>query len=101
MNFRHPLPLCLQEQAIALTEFANGAAQCHVKLCDGRLLPGALISNSSALVAIRGFKSLPFKIEEVQALVQMEDDTRPVERGNWDYFDDWTSTGGTEDGAAR
>jgi hypothetical protein len=98
MNHRHPLPTRLVEQANALVEFANGGAQCHVRLRDGRLLPGVLVSNSTAIVAMRGFKDLPFRVEDIQALEQLDDDAAPSTRADWHFFDNWASTAGGNGG---
>jgi hypothetical protein len=89
MKHLHPLSAALSNQAAALEEFANGGAQCHARLQDGTVHSGLLISNSSAIVAMRGQKTLPFKVEAVVQLFQTDEDRSPVDRADWQFFDDW------------
>jgi len=91
MKHLYPLGEDLIRQASAFEEFANGGAQCHAQLSDGTLYSGLLISNSSAIVAMRGHKTLPFKIEAVSKLFQADEDRNPVDRSDWHFFDDWTN----------
>jgi hypothetical protein len=39
------------------------------------------------IIAIRGYKDLPFNIEGISSIYQTEDDIIPTERDNWDYWD--------------
>lgn len=89
MQYRYPLPLGLSTQASSFQEFANGAAQCHAVLTDGTKHSGVLISNATAIVAMRGHKEMPFSIESIDSLYQEEEDFSPSVRGNWDYFNRW------------
>jgi hypothetical protein len=89
MQFRYPLPAYLSDQALALSEFANGGAQCHVRLKDGTVHSGLLISNATAIVALRGHHDLPFSVDSVALLFQTDEDRSPVVRGDWEYFDAW------------
>jgi hypothetical protein len=91
MQFRYPLPAHLTDQAVALTEFANGGAQCHVRLSDGLVHSGLLISNATAIIAMRGHSDLPFSVDSVVSLFQTDEDRNPVDRGNWEFFDAWAS----------
>jgi hypothetical protein len=91
MQFRHALPAHLTEQALALHEFANGGAQCHARLNDGTVYSGLLVSNATAIVAMRGYSDLPFPVDSVALLFQTDDDRSPKVRGNWEFFDVWTS----------
>jgi hypothetical protein len=89
MQFRYKLPPHLTDQALALEEFANGGAQCHVRLKDGTVHSGLLVSNATAIVAMRGHRDLPFSVDSAAALFQTDEDRSPVVRGNWEYFDAW------------
>lgn len=91
MRYQHPLPPRLVQQALSLVEFANGGAQCHAKLRDGTVVCGLLISNATAIIAMRGHRQLPFSVDDVVDLYQVEADRNPVERGEWEYWDDWNS----------
>ncbi len=89
MEYKYKLPSNLVEKASLFEEFANGGAQATIKLIDGRVFNKALISNSSAIVALRGHKELPFKMSEISDIYQTEDDKNPKEKGNWEYWDEW------------
>jgi hypothetical protein len=90
MQYRYPLPNRLVEQALNLQEFANGGAQCHARLCDGTTQPGLLISNATAVIAMRGQSALPFPIDDIAELYQTDDDCSPIQRGDWKFFDEWS-----------
>ena len=90
MHYRYKLPAHLTEQAIALEEFANGGAQCHVRLTDGTVYSGLLVSNATAIIAMRGHHDLPFSLDSVSSLFQTAEDRSPTVRGNWEYFDAWS-----------
>ena len=89
MNFRYPLSEQLSLQAVSLEEYACGAAQCHVELCDGSVHGGLLVSNASAIVAMRGKTELPFTVDSIDRLFQTTADKNPSRRGDWSYFDNW------------
>jgi hypothetical protein len=89
MKFRYRLPDHLVSTASTFEEFANGSAQASVRLRDGRVFGSVLISNSTYLVAARGFKDLPFKVEEIETIFQADEDIDPKDRGGWDFWDDW------------
>ena len=89
MQFRYELPAHLTGQALALEEFANGGAQCHVRLKDGTVYSGLLVSNATAIIAMRGHRDLPFSVDSIASLFQTDQDRSPVVRGNWEYFDAW------------
>ncbi|TWO68695.1 hypothetical protein FN976_22105 [Caenimonas sedimenti] len=89
MNYRCVLPEALKTVASQFLEFANGGAQATVELKDGRVFPRALISNSSAIVALRGFDSPPFGSDQIARVYQTEDDANPEERDGWRYWDNW------------
>jgi len=74
----------------SMEEFANGATQITVRLRDGREIPKVLISNSTYIVAVRGFKDLPFLPDDIADVFQSEDDKNPSQRGGWEFWDDWT-----------
>ncbi len=89
MKFRYRLPDHLVSVASMFEEFANGGAQASVRLKGGRVFGSILVSNSTFLVAARGFTDLPFKVEEIEAIFQTDEDRNPKDRGGWDYWDDW------------
>jgi hypothetical protein len=88
MQCRYPLPKRLVEQALNLREFANGGAQCHVRLKDGTIQSGILISNATAIIAMRGQNALPFSIDDIAEFYQTNDDRLPKQRGDWKFFDE-------------
>ncbi len=88
MQYKHKLTPTLIEKALLLTEFANGGAQVTIKLNDGRIFTKALISNATAIIAMRGYRDLPFRLNEVTEIYQTKEDKRPEEKGNWEYWDD-------------
>jgi len=90
MQYRYPLPNRLVEQALNLQEFANGGTQCHARLRDGTTQPGILISNATAVIAMRGQSALPFSIDDIAELYQTDDDCSPIQRGDWKFFDEWS-----------
>ena len=91
MKLCHALPAHLTEQALTLHEFANGGAQCHARLKDGTVHSGLLVSNATAIIAMRGHHDLPFAVDSVALLFQTDEDRSPKVRGDWEFFDAWTS----------
>jgi hypothetical protein len=89
MNYRYPLSERLVAQALPFEEFANGAAQCHAQLKGGDIVSGLLISNATAIIAMREHTELPFDTEAIERLFQTEEDPSPTHRGGWTYFDEW------------
>ena len=89
MNYRHPLSERLVTQALQLEEFADGAAQCHAQLKGGAVVSGLLISNATAIIAMREHTELPFEVEAIERLFQSEEDPSPTHRAGWTYFDVW------------
>ena len=89
MQHQYVLSERLAKQALSFEEFASGAAQCHAVLFDGTRHAGILISNATAIVAMRGHFTLPFPIDSIESLYQDEADGSPDTRGSWDYFDKW------------
>ena len=89
MKHLYPLGEALSKQASSFEEFVNGGAQCHALLQDDTVHSGLLISNSTAIVAMRGHRTLPFKVETVTQLFQTDEDKNPVARAGWLFFDDW------------
>ena len=89
MRYRYPLPKRLVNEAATFAEFANGGAQCHARLRDGSVQAGLLVSNASAIVAMRNQTELPFEPEDIASLFQTEEDRSPSSRGDWRFFDVW------------
>lgn len=89
MNYKHPLSDSLINTVKSFKEFANGAAQATVILDDGRVFKKALISNSKAIIALRGYTDLPFTIGEIQEIYQTEEDLNPKDISNWQFWDEW------------
>ena len=89
MKFRYTLPKGLIAKVAYFSEFANGATQVSVRLNDGRFFQKVLISNCSFIIAMRGYKELPFAVSEIEDIYQTEEDVSPKERGGWDFWDDW------------
>jgi hypothetical protein len=89
MNYRCALPEPLKSEALTFEEFANGAAQATVELKDGRKFERVLISNGTAIVAVRGYEQPPFNVEEIARLYQTNADKNPTERGGWRFWDKW------------
>ncbi len=85
-RYKYTLPRELIEKVANLGEFHLGGTQVHVKLVDGRVFPGVLISNCKWIIATRGYKDLPFSIEAIEEIFQSEDDENPAVRGGWDFF---------------
>ena len=70
-----------------MEEFANGGAQVSVETKDGKKYEGVLISNSTWIIAMRGEKELPFKVEGIANIFQTEEDKNPKDRNNWVFWD--------------
>jgi hypothetical protein len=92
VNYRYALPPRLSAQALSFAEFANGGAQCHVKLFDGTTHSGLLVSNATAIIAMRGEAALPFAVDLIDCLFQTTEDLHPAVRDGWQFFDEWTRT---------
>jgi len=90
MEFRYVLPQLLIQKASWFAEFANGGMQVTIMLRNGQVYERALLSNCSAIVAMRGYSDLPFAVDEIQDIYQSEEDKCPHERGNWEYWDKWS-----------
>jgi hypothetical protein len=89
MQYRYPLPPDLAGQATQFEEFANGGAQCHAQSTDGSVHGGLLVSNSTAIIAMRGGRALPFDVAAISRLFQSEEDMLPTHRRDWEFFDEW------------
>jgi hypothetical protein len=88
-NFRYRLPAHWTEKLRSFEEFANGGMQVTVRLSDGKIYSQILISNVTAIVAIRNFEDLPFSISEIADMYQTAEDKNPEERGGWKFWDKW------------
>jgi|HubBroStandDraft_6_1064221.scaffolds.fasta_scaffold815574_2 hypothetical protein len=91
MKFKYRLPNNWVDRVSNLEEFANGATKVTVRLKNGGVVNDVLISDGTYIIATRGFKDLPFHVDEITDIFQSADDKNPRERGGWEYWDDWTS----------
>jgi len=89
VQYRWPLPERLVTVAADFAEFANGAAQATVELLDGRVVREVLVSNVTAIVAVRGCSVPPFEASQIARLYQTEEDRNPRLRGGWQFWDEW------------
>ncbi len=89
VNYKYTLPPHLIEKASYFEEFAIGGAQATIRLKDGRIFEQALLSNCTWIIAMRGFKDLPFKVEDIEDIYQKGGDRNPGRGGDWDFWDDW------------
>jgi len=89
MKYKYKLSNAWVSKVSDMTEFANGGTQVSIKAIDGKTYHNILISNSSYIIAMRGYKDLPFALAEIVDIYQTDDDKNPKERGGWDYWDDW------------
>jgi len=89
MEYKYSLPTELISKASQFEEFANGGAQATIALNDGRIFNEALISNSSFIIAMRGYQALPFSLNEISDIYQTDNDKNPKNRGNWEFWDEW------------
>ncbi len=72
-----------------MEEFANGATQVTIKLKNNSTIRNVLISNCKSIIAVRGYKDLPFSLNEISDIYQTEEDKNPIKRDEWYYWDDW------------
>lgn len=94
MTFRYVLPQkWIDKVNREIEEFANGGAQVTIKIKNGAVFEKVLISNSMWLVAARGYKDLPFAIDDIVEIYQTEEDKNPSQRGNWEFWDEWPKPG--------
>ena len=89
MKFRYTLNNDWANKIAGMEEFANGATQVTVKTRDGKMHARVLISNATWVVAMRDQSDLPFSLEDIVDIYQTDKDRNPVQRGEWDYWDDW------------
>jgi hypothetical protein len=89
MDYRYTVPAQLKEKVATFEEFASGGTQATARLKDGRIFNGLLISNCTAIVALRGYPDLPFSPSDIEDLYQTDEDKNPKERGNWQFWDKW------------
>ena len=89
MDFKYTLS---KEQidlvANEMSEFANGGTQVQIRTSDGKVYKEILISNCMWIVAIRGYKDLPFELDDIVEIFQTDDDIFNVTKGNWECWDE-------------
>jgi hypothetical protein len=94
MKFKYVLPQnWIDKVSYELESFANGGTQVTIKTKNGVVFEKILISNSMWLVAARGYKDLPFAIDDIADIYQKDEDKNPSKRGDWDFWDDWSKQG--------
>jgi hypothetical protein len=89
VNFKYRLPDAWTAKTLAMEEFANGGMQVTIRLNDGRVMPRVLLSMAAHPIAMRGYKDLPFLIEDIADIYQSDEDRNPPQRGGWEFWDDW------------
>ena len=89
MEYRYKLTGALRAEAARFCEFRNGGAQVTIKLSNGKVYKEALISNSMAIIALRGHEQLPFEVAEISSIYQTEEDKHPKDTSGWVYWDKW------------
>jgi hypothetical protein len=89
MKYRYELPEHWVRLVAGMEEFANGGAQVSIRLRDKREFHSILVSNSTYVIAMRGYKDLPFAPEDIEEIYQTDEDKNPRNRGGWDFWDDW------------
>jgi hypothetical protein len=89
LKFKYELPERFVTQTKELEEFANGGMQVSMKLKDGRVMHQILLSNATWIVAMRGQKDLPFQIDDIEQVFQLDGDQNPVLRDSWEFWDQW------------
>lgn len=88
-SFKYTLSRDLIAKVALLKEFAMGGTQVSIRTHKGEVFNHVLISNCKHIVAIRGYKDLPFGVDEISDIFQTSDDENPKQRGGWDYWDQW------------
>jgi len=89
MKFKYTLPKHWADKVSQMEEFANGAMQVTIKTKSGAVFEKVLISSATYPIAARGYKDLPFAIDEIDDIYQTAEDKNPSVRGNWDFWDTW------------
>ena len=73
----------LVKKASDFIEFANGGSQATIKLKDGTVVREVLLSNRTYIIAIRGYTTLTFSIEDVADIFQSKEDAENEDRKKW------------------
>lgn len=84
-EYKYILPNKFINKVKFFSEFKTGGMQVTVITKDGKKYEKILISNCKYIIAMRGYKDLPFSINDVVDIIQTEDDKNPKQRGEW-YF---------------
>jgi len=94
MKFKYALPQnWFDKVSFEMEEFANGGMQVTIKTKSGKVFENVLLSSAKYLVAARGYKDLPFAVEDIADIYQTDADKNPSQRGNWDFWDEWPKPG--------
>lgn len=89
MQYKYKLDKSWIGKIAKMEEFANGATQVSVRLKSGKIISKILISDFTYIIAARGYKDLPFSLDDIETIFQTEEDKNPKERGKWYFWDRW------------
>ena len=89
MEYKYQLPKNLIEKASEFSAFSTDGSQATIELNDGRVFKNALISNSSVIIALRGFDDLPFNKSDIKNIYQSIEDQNPSKANCWIFWDKW------------
>ncbi|MDH5231850.1 MAG: hypothetical protein OEY38_17450 [Gammaproteobacteria bacterium] len=90
MNYKYTLSDKWIQITKKLSEFRNGGMQVTIRTLNGEVFEQILISNSKHIVAMKNNCDLPFSLKDIDAIYQTKNDINPIEKGKWDYWDDWS-----------
>jgi hypothetical protein len=92
MEFKYTLPEEWIDKVSHFREFANGGTQVSIKVNGGTIYERILISNCMWVVAMKGYKDLPFAIDDIVYIFRTDDDINPKKtEARFLYWDDWNS----------
>jgi hypothetical protein len=91
-TFKYTLSKCWVDKVADLLQFCDGGKQVHILTKDGAIYKQVLISNSMYVIAINGYKDLPFGLDDIADIYQTEEDENITRKEfdkqeNWYYWD--------------
>ena len=91
-TYKYTLPKFWIDKVKFYNEFANGGMQVTIKIKNGIMYQQVLISNCMHIIAIKGYKDLPFTLDDIADIFQTEEDKKLTkkefnEQGGWYYWD--------------